>query len=61
MEHFFVNIARDAAWAVAIVFIFAFIGVVATIRWIVNLLTRAEHAVESGVENVEHAITHHDS
>ncbi len=60
MEQTFVHLARDAAWFLLIVFVFAAIGVIATIRWIIGLVMGAERAVESGVESVEHAI-HHDN
>ncbi|HUY11558.1 MAG TPA: hypothetical protein VMV73_04780 [Candidatus Dormibacteraeota bacterium] len=60
MEHFFVTFAKDAAWAIAILFLFAVIGIVATVRWIIGLFMKAEHAVESGVQSVEGAITHRD-
>ena len=59
MEQTFVHIARDAAWFLFIVFAFAVVGVIATVRWIIGLVTGAERAVESGVESVGHAI-HHD-
>lgn len=53
MEHTLVHIAATAAWFFVIVFIFALIGVVATIRWIVGLFRRGEAAVESGVQSIE--------
>ncbi|HTX59193.1 MAG TPA: hypothetical protein VMH02_05895 [Verrucomicrobiae bacterium] len=53
MEHTIVHLAETAAWFFAIVFAFAIVGVVATIRWIVGLFVRTEQAVESGIENVE--------
>lgn len=53
MEHTFVRLAETAAWFLAIVFIFAIVGVYATIHWIVNLVRRGEQAVEHGVESVE--------
>lgn len=53
MEHAFVRIAETAAWFLVIVFVFAVIGVYATIHWIVNMVRRGEEAVEAGVENVE--------
>ncbi|MHB8146186.1 MAG: hypothetical protein ACYDGM_02845 [Vulcanimicrobiaceae bacterium] len=56
MEQTLIHLAQTAAWFFFIVFVFAVIGVVATIRWIVNLFTRAEHAVESGVEGVENKL-----
>jgi hypothetical protein len=59
MEQTLVHLAETAAWFFAIVFVFAIIGVVATIHWIVRMVTGAERAVESGVHNVEDSITHH--
>jgi uncharacterized membrane protein YjdF len=53
MEHTFVRIAETAAWFFVIVFIFAIIGVYATIHWIVNMARRGEEAVESEIQNVE--------
>lgn len=60
MEQTFVHIARDAAWFVVVVVIFAIIGVIATIRWIIGLVTNTERAVESGVKNVENKFSGHD-
>jgi hypothetical protein len=60
MEEALKHLAEAAAWVFVIVFVFAAIGVVATIRWIVSLVTRTEQAVESGVHNVQDRITHHD-
>ncbi len=58
MEHALVRLAETAAWLFFIIFIFAIIGVVATIRWIVSLVTNTERAVQTGVHNVEDRITH---
>lgn len=60
MEQTFVHLAHAAAWFILIVFAFAAIGIVATIRWIVGLFLKTERAVESGVESVERAVTHRD-
>ncbi len=60
MEQTLVHMAQGAAWTFLIIFLFALVGVYATIRWIVGLFWKAEHAVEQGVENAERAITHHD-
>ena len=51
-----VNLAHSFAWVLFIIFVFAIIGFIATIRWIVNIVTGAERAVVSGVEGVEHRI-----
>ena len=53
MEHTFVRIAETAAWFMAIVFVFAIVGVYATIHWIVEMVRRGEDAVEEGVQSVE--------
>ena len=60
MEQTIVHLAEAAAWVFVVIIVFALIGVYATIRWIVNLATRTEHAVESGVRNVEDSITRRD-
>ncbi|MBV8245039.1 MAG: hypothetical protein JOZ38_03875 [Candidatus Eremiobacteraeota bacterium] len=52
MEHLVVNILHVAAWLFFFIFLFALIGVYATFRWIVGLVTGAERAVETGVHNV---------
>ncbi|HEY1655062.1 MAG TPA: hypothetical protein VGF86_08125 [Candidatus Tumulicola sp.] len=56
MEQSLVHIAATAAWIFVIVFVFALIGVYATIVWIIGLLRRGESAVQSGVENIEHKL-----
>jgi len=60
MEHTIIHIAETAAWVFFVIFLFAIIGVWATIRWIVNMVTAGERAVESGVHNVEDTLTHRD-
>lgn len=47
-----VHLLHAAAWAGAIILLFAIIGFIATIRWIVGLFTRGEQAVEGAVKNV---------
>ena len=56
MEHTLAHLAATAAWIFFVIFVFAAIGVIATVRWIVGLFTRAEHAVEAGVSEVERRI-----
>jgi len=56
MEHFVVSLLHAAAWVFFFVFLFAVIGVIATIRWIIGLFMAGERAVESGVQNVEHMV-----
>ncbi len=53
MEQTLVHLAHAALWFFFIIFILAFIGVVAIIRWIVNAVRRTETAVSTGVHNVE--------
>jgi hypothetical protein len=53
MEHSLVHLAATAAWVFVIIFIFALIGVYATIHWLANLIRRGTTAVESGVESIE--------
>ncbi len=53
MEHSLVHLAATAAWVFVIIFIFALIGVYATIHWIANLVRRGATAVEGGVESIE--------
>lgn len=53
MEQTLLHLVHAAAWFFLIVFILAFIGLVAIIRWIVNMFRRGEAAVEGGVERVE--------
>lgn len=59
MEQSIVHLAETAAWLFLVVFVFAIIGVVATVRWIIGLIWGAEQAVEGGVRNVTDQITHH--
>ena len=56
MEQFVVNLLHAAAWTFGFIFLFALIGVIATIRWIIGLFMAGERAVESGVESVEHMV-----
>jgi hypothetical protein len=60
MEHTVIHMAETAAWVFFIIFVFAIIGVWATIRWIINMVTAGERAVESGVHSVGDKFTHRD-
>ncbi|HET9029277.1 MAG TPA: hypothetical protein VFN49_03800 [Candidatus Aquilonibacter sp.] len=60
MEHTLVRLAETAAWLFFIVFVFAVIGVVATIRWIIDRVTAGERAVESEVRSVGEHLHHHN-
>lgn len=53
MEQAILHLAHIAAWTFFIIFILALIGLVAIIRWVMNLFRRTEAAVETGVESVE--------
>ena len=53
MEQAVLHLVHIAAWVFFVIFLLAFVGLVAIIRWIVNLFRRGEAAVESGVERVE--------
>jgi hypothetical protein len=61
MEQTVIHMAEAAAWVFVVIFVFAIIGVWATIRWIINMVTAGERAVGSGVQSVENKFTHHDS
>jgi len=60
MEQTMIHLAETAAWLFVVMIVFAIIGVVATIRWIVNKVMAGERAVESGVRSVENSFTHRD-
>jgi hypothetical protein len=53
MEQALLHLVHAAAWFFLIIFILAFIGVIAIVRWVVNLFRRTEAAVESGVDRIE--------
>ena len=46
------HIAHAAAWVIGLLLLFAIIGFIATIRWLIGLFTSGEKAVEAGVRNV---------
>ena len=56
MEHFVANLLHAAAWVFGFIFLFAIIGLIATVRWIIGLFMRGEQAVASGVQSVEHMV-----
>ncbi|MBC5810211.1 MAG: hypothetical protein GIW95_05040 [Candidatus Eremiobacteraeota bacterium] len=60
MEHFVGELLRVGAWVFGLVFLFAIIGVIAVINWIVNAFRKTEAAVEGGVRNVGDRLHHHD-
>ena len=57
MEQFVAHLLHAAAWTFGLIFLFAIIGVIATVRWIINLFMRGERAVEAGVQGVEHMVS----
>jgi hypothetical protein len=59
MEAFLGHLIHFALWAFFVIFAFAIVGVIAVIRWIVDLVTRTENAVGSSVQNVERALHKH--
>jgi hypothetical protein len=59
MEALLSHLIHFAAWVFVVLFVFALIGVYATVHWIVRLVTRTEAAVGSGVDSVERALHKH--
>jgi len=53
MGDFLTHLAHAALWVIGVMFIFSLIGIFATIRWIVGIVTGAGRAVEGGVERAE--------
>ena len=53
MESALVHLAHFALWAFVIIFLLAFVGVIAIVRWIAALFRRGENAVEGGINRVE--------
>lgn len=60
MEQLVLNILHAAAWLFAFIFLFAIIGVLAVVRWIIGLVTGTERAVAVGVHNVENTLHRHE-
>lgn len=60
MEHLVLNLLHAAAWLFAFIFVFALIGVIAVVRWVINLITGTERAVGTGVRNVENSLHRHE-
>lgn len=60
MEQFVLNLVHAAAWVFLFIFLFAIIGVIAVIRWIMNMITGTERAVSTGVQNVENSLHRHE-
>jgi hypothetical protein len=59
MAEFLSHLIQFSLWVFFVIFAFAIIGVWATIRWIVSLVTRTEDAVHTGVQKAEDAIHRH--
>lgn len=53
METFLGHLIHFALWVFFVIFVFAVIGAIATVRWIVGLVTRTEAAVGSGITGAE--------
>jgi len=53
-----IHVAKDAVWAFVIFFVFAVIGVVASVRWVMAMVTRGTTAVQSEARKIEDAVTH---
>jgi hypothetical protein len=58
MEAFLGHLIHFALWAFFVIFAFAVIGIIATIRWIAGLITRTETAVGSSIQRADDAIHH---
>lgn len=56
MEAFLGHLIHFALWAFFVIFAFAVIGVIATIRWIAALVTGTERAVGSGIDSAERGL-----
>jgi hypothetical protein len=55
MEQLVIHLVHAAVWTFFIIFLLALVGLIAIVRWIMNLFRRTETAVEGGVERVEGA------
>ncbi len=53
---FLTHLLHTAAWMFGVMFIFAVIGLYATVRWVIGVFTGAEQAVSSSVQSVERGI-----
>ncbi|HXW51066.1 MAG TPA: hypothetical protein VEJ41_03665 [Candidatus Acidoferrales bacterium] len=51
-----VHLMHAAAWTGVVILVFAIIGFIATIRWILGLFGRGEQAVEGAARQVGDAI-----
>jgi len=59
MEEFVGHLIHIGMWVFFVIFAFAVIGVIATVRWIMNLVNRTEAAVGSGVARAEDVFHKH--
>lgn len=59
MEEFVGHLIHIGMWVFFVIFTFAVIGVIATVRWIMNLVNRTEAAVGSGVARAEDVFHKH--
>lgn len=60
MSDFIVHLLHAGAWIFGIIFLFAIIGFIALISWIVNLFRKTETVVMTGVREVENIGHRHD-
>jgi hypothetical protein len=56
MEALLGHLIHFALWVFFVLFVFAAIGVIATVRWIMALVTGTEAAVGSGIASAEDVI-----
>jgi hypothetical protein len=59
MEAFLGHLIQFSLWVFFVIFAFAIVGVIATVRWIVSLVTRTEAAVGSGIHSAEDVLHRH--
>jgi hypothetical protein len=59
MEAFIDHLIHFGLWVFSVIFFFAIVGVIATVRWIVSLVTRTEAAVGSGIKGAEDVLHRH--
>jgi hypothetical protein len=57
LEQFVTNLLHAAAWTFGLIFLFAIIGIIATIRWIIGLFVKGEQEVEAGARDVGRMVT----
>ena len=53
------HLIHFALWSFFVIFAFAAVGVIVTIRWVVRLVTRTKAAVGSGIASAENILHKH--